>query len=57
MKSIITTRRLNLRYWVDSDLTPLIEMNQDEDVMRYFPSIMSEDESISFYERINKHFS
>ena len=57
MKSIIDTERLNLRYWVESDITSLIEMNKDEEVMRYFPSIMSEDESIGFYDRIIKHFS
>lgn len=57
MNSIICTERLNLRHWVESDITSLIQMNKDEDVMRYFPSIMSDDESISFYDRINKHYS
>ena len=57
MNSIISSDRLNLRHWVESDITSLIQMNKDEDVMRYFPSIMSDDESISFYDRINKHFS
>ena len=57
MATIISTERLNLRTWVESDITSLVKMNQDEDVMRFFPSIMTEDESINFYNRIKKHFS
>ena len=57
MATIISTERLNLRTWVESDINSLVKINKDEDVMRFFPSIMSEDESISFYNRIKKHFS
>ena len=57
MATIISTVRLNLRTWVESDINSLVKINKDEDVMRFFPSIMSEDESISFYNRIKKHFS
>ena len=36
MATIISTERLNLRTWVESDITSLVKMNQDENVMRFF---------------------
>lgn len=50
------TERLKFRNWKESDLPFLIEMGADESVMRYFPSTLTKDESISFYNRIHDEF-
>ena len=44
---ILTTPRLGLRNWLPSDETPFIEMCQDREVMRYFPSLLSAEESLA----------
>ena len=41
----IETSRLILRPWRDSDLIFFAEMSQDNDVMRYFPNLLSRFES------------
>jgi len=56
MNSIISTDRLNIRNWLESDIAALVQMNKDEDVMRYFLSTMTEEESIDFHNRIIAHF-
>lgn len=57
MDSIITTSRLNIRNWREDDISSLIQMNQDEEVMKYFPSIMSEEASLHFFKRVQQHFT
>ena len=57
MSSIITTDRLNIRNWLESDISSLVQMNKDRDVMRYFLSTMSDEESIDLYNRIIAHFN
>lgn len=39
------TARVLLREWRDEDLAPFAAMNADPEVMRYFPSTLSRDES------------
>jgi RimJ/RimL family protein N-acetyltransferase len=53
---IITTSRLGLRRWRDSDIKPFSEMNCDPDVMKFFPKMLSEEESVEMIQRINQHF-
>ncbi len=36
---------VRLRQWQDSDLRPYAAMNRDPEVMRFFPAILSEEES------------
>lgn len=52
----IVTDRLILRDWNDKDIASLIDMNKDKDVMKYFPSILSDEESLAFYNRTRKEF-
>lgn len=52
---MIETIRLILRPWQPADLPRSIEMNRDVDVMRYFPSIMTPEESTASYERALAH--
>lgn len=42
---MIETDRLLLRQWRDEDLQPFAEMNSDPEVMRYFPSIHTLEQS------------
>jgi RimJ/RimL family protein N-acetyltransferase len=49
---IIETPRLSLREWKDSDAPVFIEMNRDEKVMEFFPSLISEEETHAMIGRI-----
>lgn len=51
------TKRLLLRPWQKRDLEPFIKMNQDAEVMRYFPDILEAEQTKQFYERILQEFS
>ncbi|MFC3420337.1 GNAT family N-acetyltransferase [Salinicoccus hispanicus] len=44
----IKTKRLILRDWQQSDITHFIRMNQDPDVRRYFPNVLSREASRQF---------
>lgn len=48
---MLESERLILRQWVDSDLRPFAKLNQDEQVMRYFPATYSEARSRDFVGR------
>ena len=52
----IETDRLILRPWKAEDLPLFIEMNKDARVMRYFPSILTDEQTESFYKRIQSEF-
>lgn len=41
------TERLILRDWLDSDIEPYIALNQDPDVLKYFPRLYTKEESIA----------
>lgn len=51
------TERLVLRSWVPEDLPLFIAMNKDKRVMRFFPDILSESETVEFFNRIQREFS
>jgi ribosomal-protein-alanine N-acetyltransferase len=52
---ILSTERLGLRKWIDSDIPPFIEMNKDADVMKYFPKVLTDEETVELVERIRLH--
>jgi ribosomal-protein-alanine N-acetyltransferase len=56
MIKTLETDRLLLRAWKDEDVEPFIEMNEDSDVMRFFPFALTAEQSCAFVERIVKHF-
>jgi len=41
----LETERLKLRAWQESDLQPFAELNADKDVMLYFPSVLTREQS------------
>ena len=53
---IIETDRLILRLWKPEDLPLFTAMNKDERVMRYFSGILTDDQTESFYNRIQSEF-
>jgi RimJ/RimL family protein N-acetyltransferase len=48
----IETPRLLLRQWKHSDQAPFIQLNQDKEVMEFFPSIKTGEETLAQIERI-----
>lgn len=48
----IETERLILRSWKDEDRIPFAELNGNERVMRFFPELLSQEESDRFVDRI-----
>ena len=54
--SIIETDRLILRSWKAEDIPLFTKMNRDTRVMRYFPSTLSDEQTESFYNRIQTEF-
>jgi len=56
MNTIIHTERLTLRAWETKDLLDCVEMNLDKEVMKYFLSVLTKEQTIEFYDRVQKHF-
>lgn len=54
--SCLTTERLILRLWRDSDREPFARMNADPRVMEFMPHVLSEEESDALADRIEAHF-
>ena len=52
---IFRSERLGFRKWFDQDLKPFASMNQNDDVMPYFPSKHSLSQSETSMIRFNKH--
>ena len=52
---LIKTPRLGLRTWQTDDLDAFAVINADPEVMRYFPSALSREETAAFIERLQKH--
>jgi RimJ/RimL family protein N-acetyltransferase len=52
---ILETPRLILRQWLASDYDPFINLNSDADVMEFFPSALTADETLAHIGRITGH--
>ncbi|HKU97583.1 MAG TPA: GNAT family N-acetyltransferase, partial [Vineibacter sp.] len=52
----LTTERLRLRAWVESDLEPFAALNADPQVMAHFPKRLDRAESDAFAARVRDHF-
>src|SRR5262245_11844659 len=53
---MLTTARLRLRPWRDSDLDPFAVLNADPRVREFFPSLQTHEESAASMRRIRDHF-
>jgi ribosomal-protein-alanine N-acetyltransferase len=56
-KAIITTPRLILRQWQTSDYDLFVQMCRDKDVMQFFPSTLTKDETVPLIKNILAHFA
>lgn len=52
----IETERLIIREWKEADVAKFAEINSDKEVMRYFPAVLTEEESKGLYQRIIAEF-
>jgi RimJ/RimL family protein N-acetyltransferase len=50
------TPRLVLRDWEEKDFEPYIQLNADEEVRQFFPSILSREKSLQDIFYIRRHF-
>ncbi len=54
---MIETKRLILREWQQEDLLPFFHMNNDPEVMKYFPSALIQQKSDEYAEEIQRRIS
>lgn len=54
---VLKTKRLGLRHWSPHDVEPFARMNQDPQVMRYFPSLLTRTQTEELIEAIERHFT
>ena len=53
----LRTERTLLRAWRDDDLAPFAVLNADKEVMRWFPSVLSREQSDAMVEKIRARLS
>jgi len=53
---LFTSPRLGFRNWKETDLDAFAEMNADPEVMRYFPTPLTPEESRSLLRQLQDHF-
>ncbi|MBB6501335.1 GNAT family N-acetyltransferase [Pedobacter cryoconitis] len=54
---IFKSERLGFREWTDQDLEGLTGINTDPEVMHYFPSVQSKEQTLAFMTRMQLQFS
>ena len=54
-ENILETPRLILRHWKRQDYAPYIALNMDADVMEFFPSVSTEEQTLQQIERFTSH--
>lgn len=52
MNYLFHSERLGFRNWVDADLEKIQDINSDEDVMEFFPSLYTIDQTSAFIKRM-----
>lgn len=53
---LFKTQRLGIRNWEDEDISDFIEMGKNEMVMRYFPYLLTEKQSLDLIQRMKNSF-
>ena len=56
MAYLFTSERLGFRMWEESDFSFFEEMNANPEVMKHFPSILTEEESRGWFEKMFEHY-
>lgn len=55
MDYILQSDRLGFRPWCDTDMELMVSINSDPDVMQYFPSVMSRQQTEDSVQRFQRH--
>ncbi|RMX21014.1 N-acetyltransferase [Legionella jordanis] len=55
--NILSTTRILIREWQDSDSLAFITMNADARVMEHFPALLSPEETVAMISRIKAHIT
>lgn len=53
----LRTERLLMRRWRESDRDPFADLNADPEVMRYFPALLTREESDAAVDRFERRFN
>ena len=53
---LFATQRLGFRLWRETDLNDMTAINKDVDVMRFFPSTQTKDDTVSFIQRMQSQY-
>ena len=53
---LFKTERLGIRNWRKDDLFEFAKMGKDKEVMKYFPSLLSEQQTLNLMERMQVQF-
>ncbi len=56
-KYLIQTERLGLRNWTEADITAMIAISADPQVMEYFPATATAEQTISFGKRMQEMYN
>jgi len=51
-KYLFTSERLGFRNWIDSDISKMIDINSNPDVMKFFPAIATKIQTAEFIDRM-----
>jgi len=51
-KYLFTSERLGFRNWIDSDVSKMIDISSDPDVMEFFPAIATKIQTVEFIDRM-----
>lgn len=54
---IFKSERLGFRNWIPSDIEKMILINNDQEVMKYFPALPSKEQTIEFVDRMQKEYA
>lgn len=55
-KYLFTSERLGFRNWVSADVEEMHQINSDELVLEFFPSVSTQEQTQAFIERMQKQF-
>jgi len=53
---LFTSEQLGFRNWESTDIEEMYQINSDEKVMEFFPSIPTKQQTTEFVERMKKHY-
>ncbi|MFY0650456.1 MAG: GNAT family N-acetyltransferase [Cyclobacteriaceae bacterium] len=56
MKYLFKSSRLGFRNWEEKDLLPMTALNQDKEVMKYFPDVQNEQQTRKLVTSMQQHF-